>query len=117
MPMITIDSQSQLSVDGFLDSLKEAEQNYDPVDELLELKEELEQLEQKYRIPSTEFYRRYLAGEMGDSIEVIGWAGTHRMFTQLKIAISDYLKLVVADRLLRRIESTYASESLSQRVV
>lgn len=117
MRMIVIDSHTKLSVDSFLQRLNEAEQEYDPVDELLELKEELESFEQKYDMPSTEFYRRYLAGEMGDSIEVIGWAGTHRLYTQLKMAISDSLKLVVADRLPRRIESTYAPESLSQRAV
>lgn len=115
MPIIVMDSNSKLSVDDFLRSLEEAEKNYDPVDELIELKEELERLEHKYRISSAEFYGRYLAGEMGDSVEVIGWAGTHRLYMQLKAAISDSLKRVVADQTARKIRPSYASKSIFEQ--
>lgn len=35
----------------------------------------LRELEDRYKIDSETFYRRYSAGEMGDRIEYIKWAG------------------------------------------
>jgi hypothetical protein len=40
-----------------------------------ELTRELGELEQKHGMPSLEFYRRFRAGELGDSSEFVRWAG------------------------------------------
>ncbi len=39
------------------------------------LAEELTELERAYSMSSAEFYGRYQAGELGDSEEVMYWAG------------------------------------------
>jgi hypothetical protein len=47
-----------------------------------ELTKELAKLEQKYGMPSGEFYERYRAGELGDSSEFVHWAGLCYMATR-----------------------------------
>jgi hypothetical protein len=76
--------------------LREASENYDPLEELLALERELFAFEQKYGLSSEEFYSRFMQGAMGDDMEVIEWAGTYELFLHLKAAISESLKLVVA---------------------
>lgn len=70
---------------------------YDPVvDQLLRLQRELMQLEQRHGLSSSEFYTRYQAGQIGDTVEVIGWAGRYRLFLELRNTISDSLNQVLA---------------------
>ena len=76
--------------------LREASENYDPVDELLILERALRDLERLHGVSSAEFYGRFVAGEAGDDLELIGWAGRYEAFLRLKTAISESLKLVVA---------------------
>ena len=45
---------------------------------------------------SAEFYRRYQAGESGDDLDIIVWAGRYRQYLQLKSAISASLNVVIA---------------------
>jgi len=44
---------------------------------------------------SAEFFSRYQAGEVGDKIAYVTWAGRYRLYLNLKRAISDSLRLVV----------------------
>lgn len=87
---------SRPSTDEFRVMLREAAEQYDPVDKLLELQRELLALEMKHAMTSADFYRRYRAGELGDDLDMIVWAGRYRQYLQLKSAISASLNIVVA---------------------
>lgn len=80
----------------FRRQLREASEQYDPVDELLRLEDALRTLEQRYAQPSAEFYARFVAGAAGDEPEFVAWAARYEAFMRLKTAISESLKLVVA---------------------
>jgi hypothetical protein len=41
------------------------------------LVEELKRFEKQYGISTVEFYRKFCAGKMGDSMDVIEWAGLY----------------------------------------
>ena len=71
--------------------MREQAADYDPIDKLLQLQRDLLALEQRYDLPSPEFYRRYQAGEMGDDVEIVGWAGRYRAFVELRDSIADSL--------------------------
>ena len=55
--------------------LREASEQYDPLEELLILERELGDLERQHGLSSARFYARFLAGETGDDAELIGWIG------------------------------------------
>jgi hypothetical protein len=97
--MATLDfSGNQLpALAEFLQQLREADDQYDPVEKLLTLERQLAVLEQKHGIISAEFFQRYQAGAMGDSVEFVGWAGRYRLYRELKAAISASLKLIVSE--------------------
>lgn len=76
--------------------LREASENYDPVDELLRLEQSLRVREQRHGMSSADFYARFVAGQAGDDPELVGWAARYEAFLRLKTAISESLKLVVA---------------------
>ena len=84
MPQITFADQPRLDRSQLTKLLREAEEQYDPVDELLDMQREIIALEQKHDISSTELYRRYQAGEIGDAVEIVYWAGLHRQYVELK---------------------------------
>jgi len=50
-------------------------QKYDK--SLAEVQRELEPFEQQYRMSSAECYQRFMAGEMGDSADIIEWMGLY----------------------------------------
>ncbi|MBK8047420.1 MAG: hypothetical protein IPK16_10050 [Anaerolineales bacterium] len=79
----------------FARQLKEASANYDPLEELLALERELLLQEQQYGLSSAEFYRQFLAGEGGDSPDIIMWVGYYEAYLRLKTTISQRLGLVV----------------------
>ncbi|WP_374689349.1 hypothetical protein [Promineifilum sp.] len=74
---------------------RQADETYDPLEELLRLERELAQLEAEHGMSSSEFFKRYQAGEMGDAVEVVTWAGRYRLYLNLKRAISESLRVVV----------------------
>jgi hypothetical protein len=47
---------------------------------LTEVQKELEPFEQQYGISSEECYHRFMAGEMGDSADLIEWMGLYDNF-------------------------------------
>ena len=53
--------------------------------------QKLNQLEQQFGKESRQFYREYQAGNMGDDIEYIKWAGEYETLLQLQ---QDYRELV-----------------------
>ena len=55
-----------------------------PVEALAALIRSLVAYEQRYQMPSADFYARYQKGEMGDTAEVVEWAGDYQHYLQLK---------------------------------
>jgi hypothetical protein len=44
-----------------------------------EFQRQITELEQRYQMPSAEFLRRYDAGDLGDDLSLIHWAGLLRV--------------------------------------
>ncbi len=55
-----------------------------PVEALVVLIRSLVAYEQQYHMTSADFYARYQQGEMGDTADVIEWAGDYQHYLQLK---------------------------------
>ncbi len=96
MSVLEINSKNKLSPESLRKWLQEQSEVYDPLEELLRLQQELGGFEQRYSLASDEFIRRYEAGDMGDDINFVRWAGHCRLYANLKRAISTSLKLVVS---------------------
>lgn len=77
---------------------EEARRNANPLDDLLALSRQLLSFEQRYDIPSAEFYSRYKRGEMGDDMDFVRWAGRYRLYCELKEEIEKSLAMVLAER-------------------
>lgn len=77
-------------------TMREQNATYDPLEKLLQLQRDLFRLEEKHNLSSDEFYRRYQAGQMGDDVEIIGWAGRYRLFLELRAMITDGLNQIVS---------------------
>lgn len=65
-----------------------------PVEALAALIRSLVEYEQRYQMPSADFYARYQRGEMGDTEDFIEWAGDYQHYLQLKEELEQ--KLVAA---------------------
>ncbi len=85
------------SPETFAQQLREVSAQYDPVDKLLSLERDMALLEQTHGFSSSEFFRRYQAGTMGDSIEYVRWAGRYKLYQNLKSLISTSLQMVVTE--------------------
>jgi hypothetical protein len=81
----------------FAQQLREVSAQYDPVDKLLSLERDMALFEQTHGLTSSEFFRRYQAGTMGDAIEYVRWAGRYKLYQSLKGLISSSLQLVVTE--------------------
>ena len=81
----------------FAQQLREVSAQYNPVDKLLSLERDMALFEQTHGLSSNEFFRRYQAGTMGDSIEYVRWAGRYKLYQNLKSLISTSLEIVVAE--------------------
>jgi len=93
MPRLHYSGGQLPTPDTFARELSEAREAYDPLEELLALERKLLLLEQQHSVSSAEFYQRFLAGEGGDSPEVIAWVGRYEAYLNLKAAISERLSL------------------------
>lgn len=90
-------SGSMPSAEQFALQLREISAQYNPVDKLLSLERDMALFEQTHGLTSSEFFRRYQAGTMGDSIEYVRWAGRYKLYQNLKDMISASLQLVIAE--------------------
>lgn len=69
--------------DEFQKALAQAMANANPVDDLLELANDLWEFEQKYQISSTDFYEQYQAGSLNDeSQHCVEWVATYEFFVK-----------------------------------
>ncbi len=81
----------------FLQLLAATREEYDPVEKLLALDRGLIAFKQKYGMPSAEFFQRFEAGELGDALDFIRWAGCYELYIRLKQMISASLDVVVTE--------------------
>ncbi len=56
--------------------------------EIAKIEQKLQYFEQKYQMQSEEFYRRFQAGELGDSMDFFEWNTYHEMLANAKITAS-----------------------------
>lgn len=69
----------------FRRTLAEAEGRANPVDDLLELSDDLRAFERRFQMPSPEFYERYQAGSLDDELQhLVEWAATYDLFLNTK---------------------------------
>ncbi len=64
------------------------------VDALDSLVRSLAVFEQKYGMPSVEFYSRYLSGTLEDSLDYVEWAGDYQHYMAFKQELERKLKVV-----------------------
>ena len=81
--------------DEFQRVVQDALAKSNPVDDLLELAQELRRYEQQYGMSSEEFFRRFQRGELGDALDFIDWAGAYHLFLDRK-AQTETLSMPVA---------------------
>ena len=71
--------------DELSQALSQAMSTANPVDDLLELSGRLHEFEQKYSLPSAEFFQKYQAGELPEPLQhCIEWAALFDLFTKTK---------------------------------
>jgi hypothetical protein len=76
----------------FKRDIADAIMNANPIDDLLELANDLHQYELKYGLTSQEFYRGYQAGMLNDELQhCMRWASIYRMFVKTKRQLENAL--------------------------
>ncbi|MCB9079885.1 MAG: hypothetical protein H6631_19950 [Anaerolineaceae bacterium] len=71
--------------DEFQKVLAEAMANTNPVDDLLELANNLWEFEQKYQMLSADFYEKYQTGSLNDELQhCTEWVATYDFFIKTK---------------------------------
>ena len=65
-----------------------------PLEALVALIRSLVAYEQQYQMSSADFYTRYQRGEMGDTADVVEWAGDYQHYLQLKAELEQKLVTV-----------------------
>jgi len=94
MPHLSYDEKSMPTPEEFRKALNETMEQYDPVDDLLYAHRKLVLLEEKYGVPSEEFYRPFYEGKTGDDVDMVGWVSYYREFTALRSAITQALEKI-----------------------
>ena len=74
MAQLIFTQDNLLTLEEFQLLLLEAWLSSNPLDELLELVEQLREYEQRHRVSSSDFHERYQRGQMGDEREIMRWA-------------------------------------------
>ena len=88
MPVFEFNQHTMPTGEEFRRLLQQAEENYDPLAELLRMERELSRLEDEHGMSSEEFFSRYQSGELGDDFHFILWSGKYRLYLQLREMIS-----------------------------
>ncbi len=70
--------------DEFRSALAQTIAESNPLDDLLELAEELGAYERQYGMSAEEFYAKYQAGLSGDELHWMEWAATYELFMENK---------------------------------
>ncbi len=87
MPTLKYENTPPTS-DEFGRALAEVMGRTNPVDDLLELSDELREFEQRYQLPSQKFYADYRAGMLNDELQHnVEWAATYELFLKTKVKL------------------------------
>lgn len=71
--------------DEFRQSLAQAIAATNPVDDLLQLSDQLRQYEQTYQLSSADFFQKYQAGTLDEPLQhCTEWAATYNLFMKIK---------------------------------
>jgi hypothetical protein len=86
MPMPKLTYEKKLPPSGeFQKRLAEVMVNTNPVDDLLELGNDLWEFERQYQMPSEDFYEKYQAGALDDELQhCVEWAITYDLFVKTR---------------------------------
>lgn len=76
MPTLTFTQDSMSTREEMQRLIEEMRQRLNPIDDLVELTQDITLFEQKYKMTSAEFFAKYQRGEMGDDMDFIEWLGT-----------------------------------------
>ena len=71
--------------------LEKARKESTYIGDLRETIEDMVIMEQKYGMTSEQFYEKFSRGEMGDDIDIIGWAGSYKAYCRMKEKIEKKL--------------------------
>lgn len=63
-----------------------------PVDALVAVAKRLSTLEERYCMPSEDFFHKYSAGQMGDSIDFVEWSNSYMHFMSIRERIERKLR-------------------------
>lgn len=97
MPTFHFTAETMPTPEEFRRMLREAEENYDPLEELLALERRFVELERKHGLATADFYARFLRGEAGDSPEVVSWASHYEVYLGLKRAITECVNTIATE--------------------
>lgn len=61
---------------------------YSLTPKIAKIEQKLQDFEQKYQMQSEEFYRRFQAGELGDSMDFFEWNTYYEMLANAKVKTS-----------------------------
>ena len=96
MPVLEFTQANMPTGEELRRMIQQAEENYDPLAELLRLERELSRLEDEHGMTSEKFFSRYQSGEIGDDFHFIVWSGKYRLYLRLREMISHSLAMVIA---------------------
>ncbi len=63
-----------------------------PVDALVAISKRLSILEERYGMASEDFFHRYSAGHLGDSVDFVEWANAYEHFIAIRERIEKKLR-------------------------
>ena len=67
--------------------------SYDsPLDALVSITKRLSVFEERYRMSSEDFFNRYSAGEMGDSVDFLEWSNAYEHYIAIRERIEKRLQ-------------------------
>ncbi|MDM8523219.1 hypothetical protein QUF80_07600 [Desulfococcaceae bacterium HSG8] len=100
--------------DEFRRSLARTIAESNPLDDLLELAEELGDYERNYGISTENFYAKYQAGLSGDELHWMEWAGTYELFMENKRRLESALMRAAVQPESEEYETGHVSEVYGQ---
>jgi len=115
MPKLTFKNGLPPS-DEFRRMLAETIAESNPLDDLLELAEELGVCERKYGMSTEEFHAKYQTGQLGDELHWMEWAGTYELFMENKRRLESALMRASVQPEIEGYEAVPASEQPSERI-
>ncbi len=93
MPRIKFTAETMpKSSEEFHRALDEAWAKDSLLSDLVEIVRDLVIMEQRYGMNSTEFYKQFQEGQLGDDLDYIDWATRYEIYLQIRDEIKETLK-------------------------